>query len=267
MAERDPAPGPKPPVPKPPVPKPPASAPVRPPAQLPLELASPPRHAREDFLEAPSNAAALALLDSFPDWPARVVALVGPAGAGKTHVATMFAERAGGRVLQASDVTHAGVPEALARGALALEDLEAGCFDEAALFHLLNLAKETGAHVLLTTRTLPAGFSLGTADLASRLRAIPTVEIAPADDALLAAVLVKLFADRQISVDEATLQYLLARMERSVSGAEALVAAIDRAALAARRPVTRALVAELMKVLPGADGEEDEPDADADKAS
>lgn len=240
MAERDPAPGPK------------------PPAQLPLELVSPPGHGREDFLEAPGNAAALALLDSFPDWPARVVALVGPSGAGKTHVATMFAQSAGGRVLSARALTLAEVPAALAGGALALEDLEPGGFDEATLFHLLNLAKETGAHVLLTARTAPAGFSLATADLASRLRAIPTVEIAPADDALLAAVLVKLFADRQISVDEATLHYLLARMERSVSGAEALVAAIDRAALAARRPVTRALVAELMKAMPGPPPEDDE---------
>lgn len=231
----------------------------RAPAQLPLELVSPPGLSRDDFLEAPGNAAALALLDSYPHWPARVVALVGPAGAGKTHIASMFAQMAGGRIVPARTLSLEQVPEALASGALALEDLAPGAFDEAALFHLLNLAKETGAHVLLTARALPAGFALATADLASRLRAIPTVEVAPADDGLLAAVLVKLFADRQISVDEATLHYLLARMERSVSGAEALVAAIDRAALAARRPVTRALVAELMKSLPGA--EEDEPDA------
>ncbi|OYX88635.1 MAG: chromosomal replication initiator DnaA [Xanthobacter sp. 35-67-6] len=228
------------------------------PAQLPLELVSAPGHSRDDFLEAPGNAAALALLDSFPNWPSPVVALVGPAGAGKTHVATMFAQATGARMVPANALTLASVPEALSSGVLVVEDLAADAVEEAVLFHLLNLAKETGAHVLLTTRTAPAGFSLSTADLASRLRAVPAVDIAPPGDALLAAVLVKLFADRQIGVDEATVHYLLARMERSVAGAEALVAAIDRAALAARRPVTRALVADLMRAWDTAAGQEDE---------
>ena len=228
------------------------------PAQLPLELVSAPGHSRDDFLEAPGNAAALALLETFPDWPAPVVALVGPAGAGKTHVATMFAQATGARMVQASGLTLASVPDALSSGVLVVEDLAAGAMEEAALFHLLNLAKETGAHVLLTARTPPAAFSLSTADLASRLRAMPAVDIAPPGDTLLAAVLVKLFADRQICVDEATVHYLLARMERSVAGAQALVAAIDRAALAARRPVTRALVAELMRAWDAAAGQEED---------
>ncbi|MBA4788855.1 MAG: chromosomal replication initiator DnaA [Rhizobiales bacterium] len=228
----------------------------RSPSQLPLDLPSAPGVKREDFLEAPGNAAALALLDAYPDWPAPVVCLVGPAGAGKSHLAAMFAEAAGARIVQARDLASPDVPEALATGALVVEDLAPGGFDEAALFHLLNLAKETGAHLLFTARQAPSGFALSTADLASRLRAVPTVEIAPADDALLAAVLVKLFADRQIMVDEATVHYLLARMERSVSGAEALVGAIDRAALAARRPVTRAFAAEVLRA-----ASQDGPDA------
>lgn len=225
-------------------------------SQLPLDLPAAPGLRREDFLEAPSNAAALALIDSYPDWPAPVVCLVGEEGTGKTHLAAIFAEAAGARIVTAAGLARADVPEALSTGALVVEDLAPGSFDEAALFHLLNLAKEMKAHVLITARAAPSGFALATADLASRLRAVPKVEIAPADDALLAAVLVKLFADRQIPVDEGTVHYLLARMERSVAGAEALVEAIDRAALAARRPVTRAFAAEVLRTLAPPEAEE-----------
>ena len=230
------------------------------PRQLPLELpAALPALRREDFLAAPGNAAALALVDAFPDWPARVVCLVGPEGAGKSHLAAIFAERAGAPVLPARALTREGVPATLASGALVLEDLEGGSFDEAALFHLLNLAREQQAFLLMTARTPPSGFTLATADLASRLRAIPVFEIAPADDALLAAVLVKLFADRQLSVDEATVQYLLLRMQRTVAGAKKVVDALDAAALAAHRPVTRSLAAQVLReqLQPGAHEEED----------
>jgi len=168
-------------------------------------------------------------------------------GRGKAIWPVVFAQTAGALTVAAQSLTRAGVPVALATGALVLEDLEPQGLDEAALFHLLNLAREQKAHVLLTARVSPAAFTLQTADLASRLRAIPTVAIAPADDSLLAAVLVKLFADRQIQVDEPTVQFLLRRMERTIAGAQTLVAAIDRAALAAQRPVTRALVAEVLR--------------------
>lgn len=217
------------------------------PRQLPLQLPGRPALRREDFLAAPGNAAALALIDAFPDWPARVVCLVGPEGAGKSHLAAIFAERAGARMVEARALDRAGVPEALATGALVLEDLGPGGFEEAALFHLLNLAREQNAVLLLTARTPPAQLKLATADLASRLRTVPVFEIAPADDALLAAVLVKLFADRQILVDDATVQYLLLRVPRSVAGAKRVVEAIDAAALAAARPVTRALAAQVLK--------------------
>lgn len=221
-----------------------------PPRQLPLDLPNRPALRREDFLAAPGNAAALALIDAFPDWPARVVLLVGPEGAGKSHLAAIFAERSGARTLPASALERETVPEALATGALVLEDLEAGAFSEAALFHLLNLAHEQQAYLLMTARAAPAGFAIATADLASRLRAVPVFEIAPASDALLAAVLVKLFADRQLAVDEATVQYLLLRMQRSVAGAARIVDALDQAALAARRPVTRALAAQVLRDQP-----------------
>lgn len=229
------------------------------PRQLPLDLPGQPALRREDFLAAPGNAAALALIDAFPHWPARVVCLVGPEGAGKSHLAAIFAERSGARTVAARDLEREGVPDALSAGALVLEDLEQGGFGEPALFHLLNLAREQDAFLLMTARTPPSTFALATADLASRLRAVPVFEIAPADDALLAAVLVKLFADRQLAVDEATVQYLLLRMQRSVAGAKRIVDALDSAALAAHRPVTRAFAAQVLRDQPalGIHDEED----------
>lgn len=226
--------------------------------QLSLDLPPAAPFLREDFLAVPANAAALALVEAYPDWPGPVVALVGPAGSGKTHLAAIFARMTQAHVLKARDLDRLNVPDALAAGVLVLEDLEPGGVDEAALFHVLNLAREQGAHVLLTGRVPPASLPLVTADLVSRLKAIPMVEIACADDGLLAAVLVKLFADRQIPVDEPSVQYLLRRMPRSVEGAQMLVAAIDRAALAARRPVTRALIAEVLRAA-DAQAEDEDP--------
>lgn len=236
------------------------------PRQLPLNIPPQPALRREDFLAAPGNAAALALIDAYPDWPAKVVCLVGPEGAGKSHLAAIFAERAGARIVQARLLERGNVPEALSTGTLVLEDLEPGAFEEAALFHLLNLAREHNAVLLLTARTPPATFPLATADLASRLRTVPVFEIAPADDALLAAVLVKLFADRQIVADEATVQYLLLRMQRSVASAKRVVEAVDQAALAAARPVTRALAAQVLKDHPELAAHEEEEDGEGEDA-
>ncbi|MGQ3671146.1 HdaA/DnaA family protein [Xanthobacter sp. TB0136] len=238
------------------------------PRQLPLALSTAPALRREDFLGAPGNAAALALIDAFPHWSSRVVCLVGPEGAGKSHLAHIFAEQAGGSVLAAGELTRAGVPRALENGALALEDLEPGGFDEAALFHLLNLAREQHAFVLMTARTPPSTFRLATADLASRLRAVPVFMIEPADDTLLGAVLVKLFADRQLTVDEATVNYILLRMQRSVAGARRIVEALDEAALAQKRPLTRTLAAQVLRENPdlatGPDDREDDDEPDDD---
>ncbi|MGQ3675067.1 chromosomal replication initiator DnaA [Xanthobacter sp. TB0139] len=244
-----------------------ARAPSR---QLALHLPATPALRREDFLAAPGNMAALALIDAFPQWPARVVCIAGPEGAGKSHLASIFTEEADALVLPACELTRENVPAALETGALVLEDLAAGGFDEAALFHLLNLAREQQAYVLLTSRTPPSGFTLATADLASRLRAVPLFTIAPADDALLGALLVKLFADRQLAVDEATVNYILLRMQRSVAGARRIVEAVDQAALAARRPVTRTLAAQVLREQPALavhedEGEDDEPAREYDQ--
>ena len=214
------------------------------PHQLALALAHHESFAREDFLAGPSNAAALALVERWPDWPDRMLALVGPAGSGKSHLAAIWAERAGARLLSSRALEQPSLGGALATGALVLEDVRAGAFEEAALFHLLNLAREERAFLLLTSRASPVGWPVRVADLASRLRALPV-----ADDALLRAVLIKLFADRQLAVDENLVGYLAARIERSIAAARAAVAALDQASLRLQRPVNRALAAATLRGL------------------
>jgi chromosomal replication initiation ATPase DnaA len=217
------------------------------PRQLALALGYSESFAREDFLEGPSNAAALALIDKWPDWPNRVMALVGPQGSGKSHLAAIWAEENGARFLSMRGAEIAQLPSVLATGALVVEDFTENAFDEAALLHLLNLAQQEGAYVLLTARTAPAGWSIGLPDLASRLRAIPVVTLSSPDDRLLRAVIVKLFADRQLAVDENLVAYLVARMERSFPAARSAVDRLDREAMRQKRPVSRALAAELYR--------------------
>ena len=217
------------------------------PRQLPLALGFNERFGREDFLAGPSNAAALALIERWPDWPAPAVALVGPEGSGKSHLAAIWAKAAGARAIAGHAIAPAGVPTALATGALVIEDLHADACEDAALFHLLNLAREQGAFVLITAVSAPSGWPIHLRDLASRLRALPVVTLAPPDDALLRAVLVKLFADRQLAVDEGLIGYLTTRIERSFAAARAIVADLDREALRQKRAVNRALAAELLR--------------------
>jgi chromosomal replication initiation ATPase DnaA len=219
----------------------------REPMQLALALDHAESHAREDFLEGPSNAAALALIERWPDWPSRTVLLRGPEGSGKTHLAAIWAREAGARTLSPRMLDSAEVPIALATGALVLDNLAEDSFDEAALFHLLNLAREEHAYVLITARTAPAGWPIGVADLKSRLRALPVVALDAPDDALLRAVIVKLFADRQLAVDESLVGFLTNRIERSFAAAREAVHVLDGEALRLKRPVTRALAGELFR--------------------
>lgn len=217
-----------------------------PPRQLALALGHAASFAREDFLEGPSNAVALALVEQWPDWPDRVVALVGPEGSGKSHLGAIWAARAGGRCVSAGALCDAHLPASLATGALLLEDLPVAEAAERVLFHLLNLAREERAFALITARTAPAGWSVQIPDLASRLRALPVTRLEPPDDMLLRGVLVKLFADRQLVVDESLIAYVMTRIERSFAAARAAVAALDSEALRQQRPVTRALAAETL---------------------
>ena len=217
------------------------------PRQLALTLPHAESLSRDDFLEGPSNAQALALIENWPDWPNRVMMLVGPEGCGKSHLAAIWAAQSGGRMVAAQALTAANVPGALATGALVVEHLEPGAFDERALFHLLNLAREDEAFVLITGRTLPTAFEVALRDAASRLRALPVITVAPPDDQLLRALIVKFCADRQMSVDEGIVSFLAARIERSFVAARQAVELLDTEALRRGRPVTRALAAEVFR--------------------
>ena len=202
---------------------------------------------RDNFLEGPANAAGLALVDSWPDWPNRIMLLVGPEGSGKSHLAAIWAEQAGGRSTSARALSAAAVPGALATGALVVEDLRASDFDERALFHLINLAREDEAFVLITARLPPSAFEIELRDLRSRLRAVPTVPLLPPDDQLFRALIVKFCADRQLTVDETVVSYLTTRIERSYAAVRQAVELLDAEALRLGRPVTRALAAELLR--------------------
>jgi chromosomal replication initiation ATPase DnaA len=217
------------------------------PRQLAFALPHAESFTRDDFLEGPANAAGLALIDSWPDWPNRIMLLVGPEGSGKSHLAAIWAEQAGARAISAHALTATAVPGALATGALVLEDLNSSDADERALFHLLNLAREDGAFVLITARTAPAAFAIELRDLRSRLRALPTVSLLPPDDHLFRALIVKFCADRQLAIDETVVNYLTNRIERSYAAVRRAVELLDAEALRLGRPVSRALAAEVLR--------------------
>jgi chromosomal replication initiation ATPase DnaA len=215
------------------------------PRQLALALPHAESFAREDFLPGPGNQAALKLIDSWPDWPNNAVALVGPEGSGKSHLAAIWAAASGARVMSGRALSVAGLLPALATAALVVEDAAAA--DERALFHLLNLAREEEAFLLFTARAVPTLWPVGIADLGSRLRALPVVTLQAPDDAMLRGIIVKLAADRQLVLDEAVVRYVATRIERSFAAARAAVVALDNEALRQGRPPTRALAAELFR--------------------
>ncbi|MFZ0719762.1 MAG: chromosomal replication initiator DnaA [Xanthobacteraceae bacterium] len=217
-----------------------------PPRQLALALNHAESFAREDFLSGTSNESALALIDAWPDWPARALALVGPEGSGKTHLATIWAGAAGARVVSGRALGEIDVPAALATGALVVEDA-AAITDERALFHLINLAREEGAFLLFTARSAPSLWPVALPDVVSRLRALPVIVLQAPDDAMLRGVIVKLAADRQLQLDESVVGYILTHIERSFAAARAAVIALDQEALRQGRPPSRALAAEMFR--------------------
>lgn len=217
------------------------------PRQLVLELGHRPAFGREDFLVAPPNEAAVALIDAWPDWPDRVVAISGPEGSGKTHLAEVWRKASSAVMLRPDTLAKADVPALVAAGAIILEDLAAPDTEaERALFHLVNLVREEEAYLLITARVPLARLPLTLPDLASRLKAMPQAELGPPDDTLLAGILVKLFDDRQLRVAPAVIAWLAARIERSVAAARNTVDALDRASLSGKRPITVPLAAEIL---------------------
>jgi chromosomal replication initiation ATPase DnaA len=214
--------------------------------QLPLELALEPRFGQEDFLVSQSNADAYATIEAWPEWPSRTLVLCGPAASGKSHLAAIWAARAAARQLSARSLGKADVPALVSSNAVAVEDIDRAGQDEAALFHLVNLAQEKGAFLLLTAARPPSELAIVTPDLISRLRRMPLVSIAPPDDALIRALLVKLFVDRQLVVDTALLEYLVLRIERSFTGVRSTVEKLDRETLARGKRLTRPVAAKIL---------------------
>jgi chromosomal replication initiation ATPase DnaA len=220
--------------------------------QLAFDLPARQAYRREDFFVSPANATALAAIDGWQGWPGGKMLLVGPQGSGKTHLARLWAQETGAACLPAADLATADLPALSAHGAVAVEDAETAAGQpgaEAAFFHLHNLVTQSG-HLLVTAATPPRDWGLALPDLASRLQAAPVTRIEAPDDALLSAVLIKLFADRQITVPPTLIPYLVLRMERSIAAARDLVARLDAHALAAGRPVTRQLAAQLLDAAP-----------------
>ena len=221
--------------------------------QKPLDLRLPPgRMTREDYIAGPGNELALAMLLSWPDsWAARKLALIGPRGAGKTHLTHIWAETAGARILPATALAEQDIP-ALARGPIAVEDVPAIAGDRAAeeaLFHLHNLVLAEGHSLLVTADQPPARWPLVIPDLASRMQACPAVTIEAPDDTLLGALLTKFFAERQVMPHPDVIPYLLRRIERSFTAARQIAAALDAQSLAEKKPVTRAMAARLLERL------------------
>lgn len=224
-----------------------------PPRQLAFDIPFRTALGAEDFLVSGSNEAAVALVDRWPDWPSGAAVIAGPPGSGKSHLANVWRAKSSGRLVKARDMTLAALPGFARLGALAVEDIDDTECSETALFHLLNLVKEQRLAVLMTSGARPGDIKIALPDFSSRLKALPVAEILPPDDALLGAVLVKLFSDRQMSVEPQVVSYVIVRMERSFQAARAFVAKVDSLSLAMQRGVTKAIAARALEELSSGD--------------
>jgi chromosomal replication initiation ATPase DnaA len=213
--------------------------------QLRLKLDHTAPFRREDFIASEAAGPALALLDAWPNWRGGALALVGPAGSGKTHLASAWAEQAGARVLTGARWTLASLDE-LEGGPVLLEDADRGGLEEL-LFHLINMAPHPGGSLLLTARTPPAVWPAPLPDLRSRLNALPVAALPEPDDIVLTALLDKFFRERNIRPPEDLLPYLVWRIERSAPKAREIVRRLDEKADAEQRPISRALAREILE--------------------
>ena len=207
--------------------------------QLALDLGHRPALERDDFLVAAADQDAVAWIDRWPDWPHFALAIAGPAGAGKSHLAAVWQVRAG--ATPAPEPAHVA-----AQGRYVLDDADR-TMDQTTLLHLYNLTAERGGNLLLIAPEPPARWPVTLPDLRSRLASVPVAQLAAPDDALLAAVMVKQFADRQLRPADDVVLYILPRIERSFAAVRAIVAALDKAALSERRPVTVALARAVLR--------------------
>jgi len=222
-------------------------------AQLTLDLPHRAALGAEDFLVSDCNLAAVRLIDAWPNWQDHVQLLIGPQASGKTHLARVWQALSGAEGLEPEHLAMDFVDSMSAGTPLVVEDADRLAYDEKTLFHLLNLAREKRLFVLLTARTVPSRWPFSLPDLLSRLNAVPAVEIGSPDEALIRTVMLKHFADRQLDIDPKVLTYLALHVDRSLAAAEAAVAAVDRAALATGRKISRQLVIETLQASAPAD--------------
>jgi chromosomal replication initiation ATPase DnaA len=212
--------------------------------QLPLQFSHDAANGRDDLLVSERLAAAVAIVDDWPAWPSPVVILAGPVGSGKSHLANIWREKAGAteiHPLPGSDATHVA-----AVGPVLFEDAERRGFDETELFHVINSVRQNGQTLLMTSRLWPMSWPVALPDLKSRLKAATVVEIGEPDEALLAQVIVKLFSDRQLYIDDKLVLYIVNRMERSLGAAQTIVERLDRLALGRGTRITRTLASEVL---------------------
>lgn len=221
---------------------------ISPTKQLPLDLAHRPALGRDAFLVTDSNADAVGWIDRWPAWPMPALVLEGPSGAGKTHLASVWRARADAGLIDGAALDAASVPELLQAGRpLVVEAADRAA--EQPLLHLYNGTAERRLSLLLTADRAPARWGTSLPDLSSRLKALPVATIGAPDDRTIHAVLIKLFADRQLIVADDVVDFLTARMERSFEAANRLVSAIDTASLAARRRVSVPLARDVLRTL------------------
>lgn len=221
------------------------------PRQLPLELGHAPAFSRDDLIVSATNEAAVALIDRWPDWPSALMVLAGPTGSGKSHIASIWRDMSGARSFGARQIGSDAI-EAAAHGPVLIDDVDSGTIDEQGLFHLINAIKEAGTHLLMVGRRFPSAWGVALPDLASRLKTAATVEIGEPGDALLSAVITKLFADRQVDVEPHVVQFVARRIERSLSAAIRVVDSLDRAAMENKSAITRGLAADVLNALENA---------------
>lgn len=220
--------------------------------QLSFELPVKTALGRDDFMVAHSNALALAMIEATDAWDNGKLVLNGPTGAGKTHLAHVWASAMDGQIVQARDLDQLDIP-ALSTGPLVVEDVPLianNLAAQTALFHLHNMMQQSGHPLLLTGTSEPNHWAMSLPDLQSRIDASGLATLDAPDDTLLAAVLAKLFADRQLTPRADVIPYLILRMERSFKAARDVVVAMDEAGLARHAPLTRTLAGQVLDKMP-----------------
>lgn len=219
------------------------------PRQMPLDLGHGQAMSRDDLVVNSANHAAAAFIEAWPDWPSKTALLVGPSGSGKTHLATIWLEGSNGVPVTNENIENLLSEQQPEDLAWLVEDIDRNVLSEDQLFHLLNHAKQSGAFLLMTSRAAPNELDTKLPDLASRLKAAALCAISEPDDGLLGAVITKLFADRQVSIDPAVVTYMTARMERSLSAAKKAVDTIDSLALEKKSRITKQLAGMALESL------------------